>query len=148
KHVQFRGLDQVPGKVPPFVRSIPVEKAADGETLIALRMNGEPLHPHHGFPARALTPGWVGAASCKWLTEIIVQDKPGDGNFMTPGYRYPNTPGKPGEPVKPEDTHPLSALTVKSAIAAPGDGSKLKPGGQTIQGVAWAGEADITKVEI
>jgi DMSO/TMAO reductase YedYZ molybdopterin-dependent catalytic subunit len=47
KHVQFRGLDQVPGKVPPFVRSIPIDKATDGDTLIAIDMNGMPLTPHH-----------------------------------------------------------------------------------------------------
>jgi len=67
---------------------------------------------------------------------------------MSPGYRFPNTPGKPSEPVKPEDTHALTALTVNSAIAAPSEGAKLKPGAQVIQGVAWSGEADITKVEI
>jgi len=148
KHVQFRGLDQVPGKVPPFIRSIPIEKAMQSDTLIATHMNGAPLTAHHGFPARAVTPGWVGAASCKWLSEITVLDKPGDGNFMSPGYRFPNTPGKPGEPIKPEDTHALTALVVKSAIAAPSDGAKLKPGAQLIKGVAWAGEADVTKVEI
>jgi len=36
KHVMFHGLDEVPGKVPPFIRSIPMEKASDGDTLIAL----------------------------------------------------------------------------------------------------------------
>ena len=64
KHVMFRGLDEVPGKVPPFIRSIPIEKALDSDTLIATHMNGEPLTKHHGFPARALVPGWIGAASC------------------------------------------------------------------------------------
>jgi sulfite oxidase len=148
KHIQFHGLDMAPGKVPPFVRSIPIEKALDQDTLIATHMNGATLSIHHGFPARALTPGWVGAASCKWLTEITVLDKPAEGNFMNPGYRFPNSPGRPGEPIKPEDTHPLTALTIKSLIAAPGDGTKLHCGSHTIQGVAWAGEADVTKVEI
>jgi sulfite oxidase len=148
RHVQFRGLDQVPGKVPPFIRSIPIEKALDGDTLVATQMNGVPLPAHHGYPARAITPGWVGAASCKWLTEITVLDKAAEGNFMSPGYRFPNTPGKPGEPVKPEDTHALTGLTVKSLIASPSHGAKLKTGAHTIQGVAWAGEADITKVEV
>jgi sulfite oxidase len=148
KHVMFRGLDEVPGKVPPFVRSIPIEKAIDADTLIATHMNGAPLAGHHGFPARVLTPGWAGAASCKWLTEITVLDKPAEGNFMSPGYRLPNSPVKPGEAVKPEDTHSVTGLTVKSLIAGPGDGAKLKPGKQGIKGVAWAGEADITKVEI
>ena len=148
KHVMFRGLDEVPGKVPPFIRSIPIEKAIDADTLIATHMNGAPLTQHHGYPARIVTPGWAGAASCKWLTEITVLDKPAEGNFMSPGYRMPNTPVKPGEAVKPEDTHSVTGLTVKSLIAAPSDGAKLKPGKQEIKGVAWAGEADITKVEI
>lgn len=147
KHVMFRGLDEVPGKVPPFVRSIPIEKALDSDTLIATQLNGAPLPKHNGFPARALTPGWIGAASCKWLTEIKVLDKEFEGNFMSPGYRLPNQPVKPGEAVKPEDTHPATALNVKSVIASPADDASVNSHVQ-IQGVAWAGEADVTKVEI
>jgi DMSO/TMAO reductase YedYZ molybdopterin-dependent catalytic subunit len=148
KHVMFHGLDEVPGKVPPFIRSIPLEKATDADTLIALQMNGVPLTKHHGFPARALVPGWVGAASCKWLSEIKVLDKEFDGNFMNPGYRMPNQPIRPGEAVKPEDTHPVTALGVKSIIASPTDGASLKSRSIHIQGAAWAGKADIAGVEI
>ena len=148
KHVMFRGLDEVPGKVPPFIRSIPIEKAIDADTLIATHMNGSPLSKHHGFPARALVPGWIGAASCKWLTEIKLLETEFAGNFMNPGYRLPNQPVKPGEVVKPEDTHPVTALNVKSVIAAPSDGAKLKAGKVAVHGAAWAGEADIVKVEI
>jgi DMSO/TMAO reductase YedYZ molybdopterin-dependent catalytic subunit len=148
KHVMCRGLDEVPGNVSPFIRSIPLEKALDSDTLIATHMNGIPLPHHHGFPARTLVPGWVGAASCKWLTEIKVLENEFEGNFMKPGYRYPNQPVAPGATVNPDDTHPLTALTVKSMIAGPTDGSKLKAGAIQIHGVAWAGEADIVKVEI
>jgi sulfite oxidase len=148
KHVMFRGLDEVPGKVPPFIRSIPIEKALDSDTLIATHMNGAPLTKHHGFPARALVPGWIGAASCKCLTEIKVLDSEFVGNFMSPGYRLPNQPIKPGDSVKPEDTHPVTALNVKSVISGPLDGSNLKPGTVNVHGTAWAGEADIVKVEI
>lgn len=38
KHVMFRGLDEASGSVPPFIRSIPVEKAIDPDTLIATHM--------------------------------------------------------------------------------------------------------------
>ena len=38
KHVMFHGLDEVPGNVPPFIRSIPIEKATDRDTLIATHM--------------------------------------------------------------------------------------------------------------
>jgi sulfite oxidase len=148
KHVMFRGLDEVPGKVPPFIRSIPIEKALDADTLIATHMNGSPLTKHHGYPARALAPGWVGAASCKWLTEIKLLDAEFAGNFMSPAYRWPNQPVKPGDAVKPEDTHPLTALSVKSVISAPGDGATITAGKVAVHGAAWAGEADITKVEI
>lgn len=148
KHVMFRGLDEVPGKVPPFIRSIPIEKALDSDTLIATHMNGAPLTKHHGFPARALVPGWIGAASCKWLTEIKVLDSEFVGNFMSSGYRLPNQPVKPGEAVKPEDTHPVTALGVKSVIAGPVDGANVKPGRIAVRGAAWAGEAEIAKVEI
>jgi sulfite oxidase len=148
KHVMFRGLDEVPGKVPPFIRSIPIEKALDGDTLIATQMNGSPLTKHHGFPARALVPGWIGAASCKWITEVKVLDKEFVGNFMSPAYRLPNEPIKPGDTVKPEDTHPVTALSVKSVIVGPRDGANLKAGRTTIHGVAWAGESDVAKVEI
>ena len=148
KHVMFRGLDEVPGKVPPFIRSIPIEKALDSDTLIATHMNGGPLTKHHGFPARALVPGWVGAASCKWLTEIKVLESEFVGNFMSPGYRFPNEPVKPGDSVKPEDTHVLTSLNVKSVISGPLDGSSLKSGRITVHGVAWAGESDIVKVDM
>jgi sulfite oxidase len=148
KNVMFRGLDEVPGKVPPFIRSIPIEKALDADTLLATHMNGIPLPTHHGFPARALVPGWVGAASCKWLTEIKVLDSEFAGNFMNPGYRFPNHPLQPGEAVQPEDTHPITALNVKSVIAGPADGARLKAERYTVHGAAWAGEAEVVKVEI
>jgi sulfite oxidase len=148
KHLMFRGLDDVPGKVPPFIRSIPIEKALDGHTLIATHMNGSPLTKHHGFPARLLVPGWIGSASCKWLTELKVLDTEFAGNFMSPGYRMPNQPVQPGQAPAPADTHPLTALTVKSVIAGPSDGANLKPGRVLVHGAAWAGEADVVTVDI
>jgi len=147
KHVMFRGLDEIPGKVLPFIRSIPIEKAMDLDTLVATHMNGSPLVRHHGFPARALVPGWIGAASCKWLTEIKVLEKEFDGNFMKPGYRMPNQPISPGGEVNPDDTHPATSLNVKSVIAEPLDDSPVTRSLQ-IRGAAWAGELGIARVEV
>ena len=148
RHVAFKGLEEPPGKVPQFVRSIPIEKATDADTLVALEMNGAALPKHNGFPARALVPGWIGAASCKWLTEIRVLPSEFDGNYMKPGYRMPNHPGAPGADVDPNDTYPITALTVKSMIAAPLDSSNLRAAPTRIMGAAWAGEAEIVKVEV
>ncbi len=148
KHVMFRGLDEIPGTVSPFIRSIPLEKAMDADTLIATHMNGAPLARHHGFPARALVPGWIGAASCKWLTEVKVLDQEFDGNFMKPEYRMPNHLISPGGEVNPEETHAITSLHVKSIIARPADGSSVKSRTLRIQGAAWAGEAAVAQVEI
>ena len=148
KHVMFHGLDEVPGKVPPFIRSIPIEKATDGDTLIATHMNGSPLTKHNGFPARALVPGWIGAASCKWISEIKVLEKEFDGNFMKPGYRMPNHPLKPGDPLNVDDSHVVTALQVKSVIATPGDNWTSKSRSISVHGTAWAGESDVVKVEV
>src|SRR6516162_6332164 len=56
REVVFVGHDQ--GSEPdhpeimPFARSLPLEKALDPNTLLAFRMNGEPLEPSHGYPVR------------------------------------------------------------------------------------------------
>jgi hypothetical protein len=82
------------------------------------------------------------------LSDIQVLEKEFEGNFMKPGYRFPNNPGKPGEAINPDDTHPLTGLQVKSLIANPVDGSAVKGHPVKVQGVAWAGESDIARVEI
>jgi sulfite oxidase len=146
KHVAFNGLDELPG--PDFIRSIPIEKAMHAGTLLATHMNGEPLTLEHGFPVRALVPGWIGAASIKWLTEIRVLDKEFEGFFMNPGYRLPKHPVQPGAIVKPEDTAAVTSLAVKSVIAQPGEGTRAKLGPIRISGAAWAGEAEIARVDL
>ena len=149
RHVAFRGLDEPPGRVPPFVRSIPVEKAMDADTLVALQMNGAPLLKHHGFPARALVPGWIGAASVKWLAEIRVLDREFEGNFMKPGYRMPRHPIAPGAEVSPDETEAVTALRVKSIITRPAAGASAPARWPLrISGAAWAGEAEVARVEV
>jgi DMSO/TMAO reductase YedYZ molybdopterin-dependent catalytic subunit len=148
KHVAFNGLDEPPGKVPDFIRSIPIEKALHPDTLLATRMNDAPLTIHHGFPVRAMVPGWLGAASVKWLTEIRVIEREFAGNFMKPGYRFPIRPQPPGGDVNPDETAVITSMPVKSIIARPGDGSHWKLGPIRIAGAAWAGEAEITRVDV
>ena len=41
-----------------FRQVLPVEKAMDPDTLLAYSMNGEQLPKDHGYPLRALVPGW------------------------------------------------------------------------------------------
>src|SRR6476660_6914185 len=70
-----------------FARSIPLEKARRN-VLLAYIMNGEDLPPEHGFPVRAIVPGWYAMASVKWLQRIIVSDRPFTGYYQTIDYAY------------------------------------------------------------
>ena len=58
-----------------FRRVLPVEKAMDPDTILAFALNGELLPKDHGYPLRALVPGWVGSSSIKWLSRIIVSSE-------------------------------------------------------------------------
>ncbi len=53
-----------------FRDPLPVEKALD-DALVAYAMNGQPLSPEHGFPARLIVP--ESADSVRWLARIEVR---------------------------------------------------------------------------
>ncbi|NHC12487.1 molybdopterin-dependent oxidoreductase [Motilibacter deserti] len=46
--------------------------AADPLTLVALDLEGEPLHLEHGFPARLIAPNRPGVLQTKWLARLEV----------------------------------------------------------------------------
>jgi len=147
RHVAFKGLDVVPAGAQEFIRSIPIDKALDPATLVASDMNGQPLTPAHGFPARALVPGWIGSCSIKWLCEIRVLSEEFNGFYMKSAYRLP----PPGSSPRESRTEALKSLIVKSIIAHPAENSTvlLPPSGViTVSGAAWAGERGIKKIEI
>ncbi len=44
----------------------------DGDTLLALRLNGEALHVDHGYPCRLIAPNRPGVQLTKWVTHLEV----------------------------------------------------------------------------
>lgn len=46
--------------------------ARDRDTLLALEVNGEPLHPDHGFPCRLIGPNRPGVMQTKWVNRVVV----------------------------------------------------------------------------
>ena len=146
QHLHTFGTDKPPGKVPPFFRSLEMEKVLE-DGVIALKMNGEALSLLHGAPARLVVPGWAGDHWMKWLERLSPQKDPQKGFYMDVGYRFPNKPGDPGVTFKPDEMSPVTELFVKSNIT---DAPKSARVGQTVtlRGFAFSGAPDISKVEI
>ena len=148
KFVVMNGADRALGTMPDFIRQVPIDKAMNPDTLIALEMNGQPVPPVHGFPLRVIVPGWEGAYSIKWLNNLRVLDREFDGFWVATGYRYPVKRVAPGATVDPKDMAPLTGLVVKTLITRPLDGSTAAVGKIDVGGFAWAGETAIARVEV
>ncbi len=132
--VMAEGLDAVRMR-----RSLPLWKALGEDTILATGMNGQPLPPDHGFPARLVVPGWAAVASVKWVGRIVVSDRPLFSPWNTA--KYVMTGGRWGS-----RREPISVQVPKSAIELPWP-AVLRRGGHTITGRSWSGEAAIEKVE-
>ena len=146
--VTANGADNGVANTPDFIRSLAMKKALHPATLLALQMNGEPLPPLHGFPLRLIVPGWDGTSWVKWVNSLSVDEKPNNGFFMNPAYRFPKHPGPPGAPVNPADLEVIEAMPVKSYITGHTEGETIPLTATTLRGVAWAGEERIAKVEV
>lgn len=45
----------------------------DPLTLLALALNGEPLHLDHGYPCRLIAPNRPGVMQTKWVHRVVVE---------------------------------------------------------------------------
>ncbi|MBP3960189.1 sulfite oxidase [Gemmata sp. G18] len=126
-----------------FDRGIPLAKAKKDETLLVWNMNDEPLTASHGAPLRAIVGGWYGMAAVKWLSRIVVLDKPHAGFFQTFDYSVWER-AKEGLP----QLVPVTAIQPKAVITAPGVDALAVGKPCTIEGYTWAGENSVSKVEV
>jgi DMSO/TMAO reductase YedYZ molybdopterin-dependent catalytic subunit len=125
-----------------FARSIPLEKARS-DVLLAYQMSGGELPPQHGFPVRAIVPGWYAMASIKWLQRIIVTDRVFTGYYQTLDYAFWKRHEQAAE------LTPLTEMQIKAQIARPTQGEILPTNsGVRIHGAAWTSDSEITKVEL
>jgi len=125
-----------------FSRSLPLNKAR-ADVLLAYEMNGEKLSATHGFPLRAIVPGWYAMASVKWLQRIIVTDKPFNGFYQSLDYSYWDRSG-----VLPT-LAPLTEQQTKAEIARPENGETIAANSvYRVYGAAWTGTGEITRVEL
>ncbi|MEP6937294.1 MAG: molybdopterin-dependent oxidoreductase [Chthoniobacterales bacterium] len=127
KKVRLHGLDN-------YTDTFPFEKAMDPTTLIAYEMNGEPLSDRHGYPARAIVPGYFGEKHVKWITRIEVIDGSAQGFYEKQGWGPDFV-----VPTRSRFDQPENEARVALATAA---------GGIAVKGVAFGGDRGISRVEV
>jgi len=145
--VVFTGLDQgvERGVEQSYARGLSLDDALRDEVLLAYECNGTPLPPQHGFPLRLLVPGWYGMASVKWLRSIEVVDAPFEG-YQMQAYRLRQASGEPGQA--------LTRIDPRALLVPPGSPDFmsrrrfLRAGTVLLEGRAWSGWGDVTRVEV
>ena len=126
-----------------FRRVLPLEKALHPDTLLAYELNGETLPKDHGFPLRAIAPGWVGSTSIKWLDRIVVSreqiwTRNNTTHYVLVGTNYEPEGEAPGEIAEEQN--------IKSALALPWP-AELPAGVHRLHGYAHSPGGPIERVE-
>jgi DMSO/TMAO reductase YedYZ molybdopterin-dependent catalytic subunit len=105
---------------------------AGSEAMLVIAMNGEPLPPAHGFPARLIVPGLFGYVSAtKWITEIELTTLHAFDAYWIPlGWSK------------------LGPILTQSRIDLPRSGASVTAGNVEVAGVAWAPSRGISRVEV
>jgi DMSO/TMAO reductase YedYZ molybdopterin-dependent catalytic subunit len=107
--------------------SIALERAMNEATLLVYEMNGKALTDIHGFPLRLLVPGIFGMKNVKWITRIEAVNVDFKGYWQKRGW---------------DDK---AVYKTMSRIDTPA--STIK-GSTTISGIAFAGDRQISRVEV
>ena len=122
---------------------IPLENGMMDSTILAYDMNNSPLTSEHGYPVRAIVPGFYGMMNPKWITEIELVDKTYEGFWQRKGWTN------------------NGIKNIYSSIVIPGDqpindnfpnlvpnSSFLNGKNIPVAGIAFAGDRGISKVEV
>ena len=110
--------------------SVPLSRARDDDVLLATYMNGVPLPPDHGFPARVIVPGIYGMKNVKWLTGLELVDYDYKGYWQQQSW---------------SDT---ALVKLSSRIDVPGDRELITTPQYTMKGIAFHGNNQIHMIEV
>ncbi|TLU71208.1 molybdopterin oxidoreductase [Lichenicoccus roseus] len=149
-HVAFEACDEI--EMPDEGRfnygvSIPIGKAMSPEVLLAFEMNGEALAREHGYPLRVVVPGFAGVRSPKWLTAIIVQDRPSDNHMQQRDYKL--VPAEmTANTVNWDQGITIYDMPLNSAICEPAARAEMKAGLATLRGYAIATAREVVRVDV
>jgi DMSO/TMAO reductase YedYZ molybdopterin-dependent catalytic subunit len=137
---------------PDFAKSLPLIKAMDENTIIALQMNGQDIPHFNGYPARLIVPGWTATYWVKHLTSIRAIDKPYDGFWVKAAYRIPTGMFPTLQRFATQEnamTTPITEMVVNSLIVSPAEGARVRMGDTlNVTGIAWDGGYGIQSVVV
>jgi sulfite oxidase len=150
RHVEFIGLDRVERQANQFGfgGSVELSKALSEEVLLATELNGSPLPAAHGYPLRAVVPGWIGARSVKWLGRITLRSDPSPNYFQSQAYRFQRE-RNPHEPRDVSGGVALTGVPLNAVILTPTAEQVVPAGRVRVRG--WAigsGGSPLTSIEL
>jgi DMSO/TMAO reductase YedYZ molybdopterin-dependent catalytic subunit len=127
QRVKLYGVDN-------YTDTIPIEKALEATTLLVWAMNSKSLADRHGYPLRAIVPGYFGEKHVKWLTRIELTGSDAKGFYEAQGWG------------------PDFLVPTRSRIDMPDHESRFSLGELRgpieVKGVAFGGDRGISRVEI
>jgi DMSO/TMAO reductase YedYZ molybdopterin-dependent catalytic subunit len=151
--VVMNGADSaVLATTPDFVKSLPIWKALDENTLLAWEMNGEPLPHWNGAPVRLVVPGWTATYWTKQLVSLQVVSQPFKGFWVATAYRIPK--GKFALvdrflSQESETSTPITEMVVSSLVTNLRGGERFKVGQRIeVKGIAWDGGYGMHSVDV
>ena len=130
--VMVEGLDAVRMR-----RPLPLWKALEEDTILATGMNGQPLPPDHGFPARTIVPGWAAVASVKWVGRLVVSEGPLNSPWNTA--KYVMTGGQMGFPAR---THWRAGAEKRHRVAVAGHAAAREADHHRALVVGWRRDSE------
>jgi DMSO/TMAO reductase YedYZ molybdopterin-dependent catalytic subunit len=122
---------------------IPLESGMMDGTVLAYDMNNSPLTNGHGFPLRAIVPGFYGMMNPKWITEIELVDKTYEGFWQRKGWTNNDIKNIYSSVVIPGN----QPINDRFPNLVPNSGF-LNGKNIPIAGIAFAGDRGISKVEV
>ena len=122
---------------------IPLENGMMDGTVLAYDMNNSPLTNEHGYPVRAIVPGFYGMMNPKWITEIELVDKTYEGFWQRKGWTNNGIENIYSSVVIPGN-QPINDRFPNLVPNSSFMNGKNIP----IAGIAFAGDRGISKVEV
>ncbi|TVP41289.1 molybdopterin-dependent oxidoreductase [Candidatus Nitrosocosmicus arcticus] len=122
---------------------IPLENGMMDSTILAYDMNNSPLTSEHGYPVRAIVPGFYGMMNPKWITEIELVDKTYEGFWQRKGWTNDGIKNIYSSVVIPGN----QPINDRFPNLVP-NSSFLNGKNIPIAGIAFAGDRGISKVEV